>query len=307
MALPAVPLIIRSGPAGTDLLDKTVYFKLRLGTFGNSRRISSSQIEVEADKRMVKANKELLDSPELKTIERFDGTVQKYVRNICLPFDRGIHFCPLAMVETLDERMEEFFQERQVLVKEFTKAYVATCERSARLLDKLYNPADYPPEQSVESEFSFEWQYITLGVPKQLGTISASILRKEREKAAQSLKEASQEIQNVMRTTLATMVERLRNTLTPEPDGRKKRFYETAVTNLTDFLATFDLRNVMDDQQLKGLVDQARALLNGLDVETIKNTDTLRDRLRDGMADIAGKLEPLVELAPGRRIRLVED
>ena len=58
---------------GTDLARKTVFIKLHLGLLGNSRKVSSSQVEVDADKELIRVAKTLLDSPELQAIRTLDG------------------------------------------------------------------------------------------------------------------------------------------------------------------------------------------------------------------------------------------
>ncbi|MCC6585159.1 MAG: hypothetical protein IT168_00440 [Bryobacterales bacterium] len=53
---------------GVDLASKTVCIKVRLSTMGNTRKVSTSQIEADADKSSLRVSKHLLDSAELKAI-----------------------------------------------------------------------------------------------------------------------------------------------------------------------------------------------------------------------------------------------
>ena len=79
---------------GVDLARKTVCIKVRLSTMGNTRKVSTSQIEADADKDLLRVSKHLLDSAELKAIGRFDGEIRRFLYNICLPFEVGIHLLP---------------------------------------------------------------------------------------------------------------------------------------------------------------------------------------------------------------------
>src|ERR1700676_3492851 len=47
---------------GVDLAKKTVCIKMRLSTMGNTRKVSTSQIEADADKDLLRVSKHLLDS-----------------------------------------------------------------------------------------------------------------------------------------------------------------------------------------------------------------------------------------------------
>ena len=53
---------------GVDLAKKTVCIKMRLSTMGNTRKVSTSQIEADADKDLLRVSKHLLDSAELKAM-----------------------------------------------------------------------------------------------------------------------------------------------------------------------------------------------------------------------------------------------
>ena len=52
----ALPILDIQEP-GTDLAKKTVFIKVHLGLLGNSRKVSSSQVEVDADKDLIRVAK----------------------------------------------------------------------------------------------------------------------------------------------------------------------------------------------------------------------------------------------------------
>ena len=112
-----------------------------------------------------------------------DSDVRRYLYNTCLPFEAGIHLLPLELIETVDEKLREFEEKRRELVEVFIQAYPALCRQAAERLRALYNPEDYPPVESVRSQFNFNWRYISFGVPARLREISARIFEDEREKA----------------------------------------------------------------------------------------------------------------------------
>src|ERR1700730_13425784 len=138
---------------GVDLSKKTVCIKMRLSTMGNTRKVSTSQIEADADKDLLRVSKHLLDSAELKAIGRFDGEIRRFLYNICLPFEIGIHLLPIAALEIVEDRMRKFGEDRQTLVTAFLAMYPALCQDAAKRLRGLYNPADYPPIDKVTREF----------------------------------------------------------------------------------------------------------------------------------------------------------
>jgi hypothetical protein len=69
--------------------------------------------------------------------------------------------------------------------------------------------------------------------------------------------DVASEVQQVMRAAMS--VQHLASRLTDGPDGKPVRLHKTAVTNLLEFLDTFDFRTVTHDQQLRDLVRSRRA------------------------------------------------
>ncbi len=306
MAAMALPLI-EVPNMGQDLAQRAVCVKVRLGRLGNSRKVSNSQVEVDTDKSLIRVSKHLLDSKELRTIANFDGEIRRYLYDTCLPFEAGIHLCPFALLEQTEGKLREFTNGRETLVSAFIEAYPSLCQEAAKRLRSLYNPADYPPADHVAQQFSFTWQYISFGVPDQLREISTKIWHDEREKAAQMMAEAGREIQQVLRTAMAELVKHMRDRLKDGPDGKPLRFKETTVSNLVDFLGTFDFRNVTDDAELKALVDKARETLTGISADDLRTTAGVRTKVQQGMADLAAELDTMIVKKPARKFHFTEE
>jgi len=299
----AVPILDLQEP-GTDLARKTVFIKLHLELLGNCRKVNSSQVDVDADKELIRVAKTLLDSPELQAIRILDGDVRRFFYDTCLLFEVGIHLLPLGLLETADEKLGEFSDKRRVLVEVFLAACPRLCQEAAGRLRTLHNPADYPPVEEVRSRFTFSWQYVSYGVPEQLREISARIFQTERDKAVQAMSEACAEVQQVMRASLLELVSHLRDRLADQPDGKPQRLRESTLQKLRDFLATFNLRNVVDDQELKGQVEKARGLLEGVSTDELRNMPLVRASVRERMANIAAQMDVLVNDRVSREFRL---
>jgi hypothetical protein len=155
----------------------------------------------------------------------------------------------------------------------------------------------------VRSHFTFSWQYVSYGVPEQLREISSRFFEEEREKAVVAMSEACSEIQQVMRASLLEMVNHLRERRSDQADGKPQRLRESTLQKLRGFLGTFDLRNVVDDQELKEQVEKARALLEGVSTDALRNMPLVRAFVREGMADVAAQMDVLVNDRISRKFR----
>lgn len=302
MTAQASQLFVQPNSAGQDLARRCVAIKFRTGKIGNSRKVGNSQYEVDADKDLLRVSKRLFDSAEFRDIKNFDHAVRAWLAEKALPFDTALHLIPHPLVEAVDAKMVEFAGQRAELVEKFLAVYPDLCEQAAAGLRSLYNPGDYPPVEYVRKQFSFIWQYVTFGTPDELKDISRRVWAEERTKAARVMEEAAEEIRQTLRAAMLELVETMRDRL-DTPDG-KPRIFAPACANLADFLGTFDMRNVADDDELKALVQSARALLNGVTPEALKTTAALRNAVRDGVARIADKLDGMIVIKPGRRIKL---
>ena len=289
-----------------NLAHSTVYLEFSVHTLGNKRKVSNSHLEVgEADKALFRLSKKILESPKLAEISSFDGKTRDLLYGRCHPFKRGIYFLPVTLVEEVDQELRERRTQREKLVSQFLDDYPDLCkEASRRLTKKFYNVADYPALEEVAACFGMSWQYISFGVPENLATVSPTMFAEARQQAALQVREAAADIEALMRAKALELVQHLRDRLKPGADGKKNRLHETAVTNLAEYLAYFDHKNVTRDGDLKSIVDDLRAKLGNVDIEAIRNTDTLRERLCEEMSTISEQLGSLVERVPKRRITL---
>jgi len=273
---------------------------------GNSRRISTSQIEVDADREVIRVSKQLLDAPQLIAIENFDNRMRRLLNSRCLPslLRGGVFLLPLASVEEVDARLQQLQTERQALVETFLLEYPDLVIAAQGRLRGLFNSADYPAPEVVRTGFSFEWRYITFRVPDTLAAIDRTIFAREREKAAAQWNEAARSIQNLLRANMAELVSHMADRLTPDAGGKPKVFRNTAVSNLSEFLRHFDARNVIDDQELTAVVEQARRLLEGVSPDTLRSSQDIRETVRAGFSGLQRNLDAMISDRPARRIVL---
>ena len=288
---------------------KTICLSLTRGRFGNKKRASMAGVEIDADKDLLRMAKKLLDSPELKAVQHLDSEVARYLRHVAFSsmFKGGVYLIPLTMVEAIDAKLREFAETRETLVDIAVAAYPTRVQETAERLGTVYVPGDYPTADEFRARFRFEWQYVTFDTPTRLKAISATIFEQEREKAAAKLSAVADECRDAMRAGLASMVDRLIERLTPDDEGKPKTFTKTVVTNLHDFLSTFELRNVTDDSELAAVVAQARAAISGIDASTLRKDDLVRAGVLDSFTKLSAALDPLIVDRGNREISFDDD
>ena len=294
---------------GQQVAAKTLCLVLKIGRFGNTKKASLAPVTVDADKALLRLNKTLLDSPELVAIQKFDSALTAQVRKIAYTsyFKGGVHLVPLAQVADINALLEAAIPVRQNLVDIAVKSYELRRNETLERLGDCANVADYPSVERFSKTFYLEFNYVTFDTPSRLKAISAEIFKKEAEKAQAKLESVANECQQAMRAGLLELVDHLNDRLQPGADGKQKRLHKTTITHMTDFLSTFELRNVTDDAELGAIVDKARAVMQGIDHGVLKSDDLVRAKLLEQLSGVKSALDPLVEDRATRQISFGDD
>ena len=295
----------------TGIVEKTVLLRVNFRKMGNERKVSTKILPAQVAARLIKIHKQLLDSSELDAITKADGRMRQTLYNLSLPYDLGVMLLPRQLVDKAYDLMEAFKEERQgELLDSFINAYPslieaarAKCTALATELnvpfEYLWNSSDYPPADVVRGKFSFDWDFLSLAVPEELAEKSAAT------KALQvKIALVADEITTIMRQSLLDLVAHLKDALEPNSDGKPKRLFATAVTNIQDFLDTFKARNITDDTELESIASELGKLIHpNMNTDMLKKDESYKGSIHDGMAEIADKLSKMVEVIPGRKFR----
>jgi hypothetical protein len=303
------PPVVDTKTPGELISAKTICLMLKIGRFGNSKKASLGPVTVNADKKLLRLSKQLLESPELVAIEKFDTALKAQVRKLSYTsyFKGGVHLIPILQVPDADAILTGAMPKRQVLVDHAVAMYQTRVAETLESLGDMGNPMDYPSAERFRQKFYLEYSYVTFDTPSRLKAISAEIFQHEKEKAQAKLESVAGECQQAMRAGLLNLLEHLEDRLTPGADGKPKRLHDTTIGHLNDFLATFELRNVTDDTELGAIVEQARNVMKGLDRKVLKSDDLIRIKVVEQLNTVKAALDPLVIDKATRQIDLDDE
>lgn len=281
---------------------KIVFLQLGISRMGDKRGVSSEDFEVDADKELVTARKKIFKSPAFDRIKSLDGEIRRWVRSQCFPYETGLHIAALDMMPYLNERLNRYFLERSAYIDTFAAVFPTLAQDFSPKLRKLWRDKDYDIDD-VASHFSMYWYFIELKTPDSLDRVSAEAFRTEKNKLEQRFAEAFEEARMILRETCLRLVTHLREQLGTDAYGAQKRLSSPTVMRLQEFVDTFSLRNITNDNELQIYVNQLKSLTRGIDAESLRTMDGLRARVRSELDAIESSLTEAVELAPTRRIR----
>ena len=292
-----------------DIASNTVLLSLTLKAPGNTRKANLKGVEIDADKEMLRLSKELLDSEELAEVKTLDGELRRWLYTRALPsmFRAGVYMLPIALLEEVDTRLGVFSARRDELIAKFVEAYPAQVDKARESLRSQFEEDNYPPAAAIRAAFGVEWSYFTMGTPDNLSGLNREIWEREKAKAARQWSEASRQVQTLLRASMAELVSHMVDRLAPGESGKRKKFRESMVGNLRDFLQTFPARNVTNDTKLAELVTRADELLSGIDAKVLRDCEALRDSVQRGMTEVKAALDTMLIDRPGRAISLSDD
>jgi len=286
------------------LINKVVLVRLSFGVLGNSRKVSQEVLTTDADLKLLKVQKTLLDSEELRDIIQSDTAIRNVIKSKCLPYDSGLLLLPNNLKFVVHEILQTYEEQRSYLVDEFIKAYPALCQKASQRLGSLYSQTDYPSPEAVREKFNFEYQYLTFAPPgaEQMGELTEAAKEKFQEKVTQ----VTDHITVLLRGELLEAVAHLKSSLEPNADGKPKRLFSSAVTNVQEFLASFKDRNIINDADLEKVVEElSKTVHPNFSVDVLKDDETFKKDFHAKMEAATTKLTELVEVIPGRKFKNV--
>jgi hypothetical protein len=289
----------------TKLMEKAALVRIRFGKMGQFRKADKTQINYNgADPNRHKSEKKLFTSPDYEAIGTFDGQVKRWLANRAINVQvgmEGTYIVPLALIDDIESELQARKEDRGRLVDSFFQVYDFEREQARVTLNGQFREKDFPPSYQVMDKFYMDWFYVTLGTPENL---PPEILERELKAHQERFAEIENQCREALRESMNALLAHLIEKLTPGQDGKMKKWYDSNLGNLVEFLDLFERRNITDDADLGRLVSQAKMVLVGVNGDRIKNDAAFRSALKTNVSIINGKLNDLIIAQPSRKFNL---
>lgn len=275
---------------------------------GTKKTLSSTQIAkaaetFDADRHYLSATHKLFDvrHPAFKKVTTVKGDIVAYWRSQTLPYvEDGIRLMLKSKVEDFNTAMTEYRGQLKAAVQDLDDHFHELQDEARNRLGQLYHPDNYP--DSVLGTIDVEWSFPSVEPPDYLMQIQPALYEQEKQRVAARFEEAVSLAEAAFVKELQDLVQNLQERLKPGEDGKKKIFRDSTVGNFKDFFAKFKQLNVSDNQALDAVVQDAEALLDGVEPGDLRNLPTLRNEVTAGLAQIGDQLSALITTAPRRKI-----
>ena len=152
---------------------------------------------------------------------------------------------------------------------------------SASYLGAMYNPSDYPSVDSVYEKYA--WKLTIKTVPES-GHLYLDLPAQDLEEMRQALEADKQDkTKHAMDTAwhrMHDMLSSMSAKLTEGEEDKKKRFYESFVSNPKDLCDMLEHLNIANDPELERARVMLERTIKGADIEVIKESPAIREDMK---------------------------
>lgn len=287
-----------------DVFSKCLCLSLTIKQFGLSKPLDASEYNVDAEKERTKAVKRLLVAPEIDAIGQAITDLRQIVYRIYVPspLKAGTYMIPLVSVRELDNALRAQTEIVRLLIDQAANALPRIIEDDREALQGVFDPGNYPSADKFRAAYSIKWKLFSFGGPDALKQIDMKLYERNAREFAETIREGAEEIRTLLRIQMAKLVNTMVERLSGGRSGKPKIFRDTLVSNMEEFLNSFSARNLTEDGALQKLVADAKSLLRGVDPETLRKSEDIRQTVADGMARVKEQLDTMLVDKPERAI-----
>ena len=246
-------------------------------------------------KDAARVNKHLLAGrTELDIIQQAVGRARQFVYDNTAPWsDSGLRLLPTVNFMKFTERMNDFEEEMEALVKAFVVIYPTLITAQALALGDMFKRDDYPTANEMMTKFSFRVNYMP--VPSS-GDFRVDVGNQAQAELKARLESLTQErIDSAMadvRERLSTHLKRMSDRLTTDYVGgeaKQRRFHDTLVDGALELCDLTKALNVTNDTTLETARSQLEQLLVGVTPADLRKNEAIRQDVKKNVDAILDK------------------
>ena len=185
-------------------------------------------------------------------------------------------------------KRDGFFRRRDYICNN----YEALKQTSANYLGAMYNPEDYPLVDVVYGKY--DWRLTVKTVPDS-GHLYLDLPAEDMEELRASLEAENQEkTKHAMDTAwhrMHDMLAGMSDKLTETDDDKKKRFYDSFVSNPKDLCDMLQHLNITNDPELERARVMLERTIKGADIDVIKESPAIREDMKTKVDSILKQFE----------------
>jgi len=239
----------------------------------------------------------LAGSSKLTEITKIANAIRSWMYGVTQPWgDNGDRVLNMAHFMEFKDRLTDYEQQFGTAVNNFLNDYDTLVAAAAFQLGDLFNREDYPTREHIESKFGMRYSMTPL---PQAGDFRVDI-GEEGLKELQSQYEAvlQQRVTGAMTEAwerlhdcLTRMSERLTDDIDSNGESKRKIFRDSLVENAIEICGLLKSFNITNDTRLDEMRKQLEDAMRGVDADSLRDSDSLREQTKRKVDNILSKFE----------------
>jgi len=251
-----------------------------------------------ADKDAGKFVKNLLaKNAEHKAVLNYRQTIYNWMQRCTYDWAGSQRLLPVANLTRFHTEYRDHVQKLNDLVDDFLDKYPSIVSNMAFVQGTMFNRSEYPDVSELRHKFSID--LIQSEVPTgdfrcAISQDLAEDMSKHYERQAKRLVEDILSKQTTQLTEIMKSLSHCCETETVIDDNgevkiRRRKLYDSTLDRARELCETFKKFNLTADPRLEEARSGLERLLDGVEIEKLRNSDTQRVVIKEGIDDILSK------------------
>jgi len=239
----------------------------------------------------------LAKNPEHKAVLNYRQTIYNWVQRSTYDWAGSQRLLPVINLAKFHKEYADHEAEFSRLVDDFLDKYPAIVSNMAFVQGDMFDRNEYPDVSELKRKFSVDLIQSEVPTGDFRCTIAQDLLddmsthynRQAKRMVEQILAKQSEQLIDVMKSISYCCEIETTVDSNGEIKVRRRKLYDSTLDRARELCDTFREFNLVSDPKLEDARASLAALLDGIEIEKLRNSDTQRVVIKEGIDDILSK------------------
>ena len=241
----------------------------------------------------------LADDPTHKQLLNYRQTVYNWLRRSTYDWNGSLRLLPVVNLPKFKAEFQQHEKSYFVLRDEFLNRYPTIVSNMAFKQGDMFDRNEYPSVDQIKDKFRIRLYVAEVpqsdfrcSIAQDLADDLKTTYQKQvnDEIVPQVMADIANQFMEVMESiSHCCGVDEISTSTNGEVKTKKRKIYETTVDKAKDLCETFRSFNLTNDEQLARASASLEKVLSGVSAEDIRESDAVRESVKQGVDDILGK------------------
>ena len=236
------------------------------------------------------------DVQELRVLLNDRQTWYNFIQRVTYPWDGEWGYLPTSRIPQVMAEINQRKAKSMELLENFINAMPAAVSNEAFVQGDMFNRDDYPTPDEVRSKFRIIVQTMNIPEGDYRVTIADDLAEDLKRNFEAQTRDIIKDIHDKQNDQLVKVLQSFSHCCDSETvmeDGevkvKRRKMYESTLTDALELCDTFADFNLTDDPRLKEARRDLLRVLDGVTIDQLRNNDTKRIVVKEGVDDILAK------------------